>query len=144
MSTRDRILSALAKFAPRPVTVPALDATVYVRPLTVAGMARIHGVSAEPFARHKRAQEALTTNPEDPALQAAERQAAQAVQRAHERTSTMMLLDCVVDEQGRPIFELGDEERIAALPSQVAETLLVAIDEVAAIRSESSGDAAGN
>lgn len=144
MSTRERILSALAKFGPRQVELPALGETVYVRPLTVAGMARIHGVSAEPMVRHRKAEDALKANPEDPALIEAERLAAEAVQLAQERSSVLMILDCVVDDRGRPLFGPSDESVIASLPAQVAEVLLKSIDEVGALSANSTGDALGN
>ena len=39
---REQLLSALAQFAAQPLSVPDLGGGLYVRPLTVGGMARIH------------------------------------------------------------------------------------------------------
>lgn len=144
MSTRSRILEALAKFAPRPVNVPDLGGVVYVRRLTISGMARIHGITSEPMARHQAAVKALAEAPDSPEAQAAERATALALQLAHERTSTLLLIDCVVDEHGAPIFNPGDESQVAALPAHVAEPLLVAIDQTGSMGKDSSGEAAGN
>lgn len=38
--TREKILAAAKAFTPQPIEVPELGGTVYVRPLSLAGMAR--------------------------------------------------------------------------------------------------------
>jgi hypothetical protein len=44
---REQVLAALSKFQPKAVEMPALGGTIYVRPLTVAGMARVHAMQTK-------------------------------------------------------------------------------------------------
>jgi hypothetical protein len=44
---REQVLAALAKFQPQAVDVPGMGGTLYVRPLTVAGMCRVHDAQAK-------------------------------------------------------------------------------------------------
>lgn len=143
MSTRERVLSALAKFRPRPVDVPEFGGVVYVRPLTVAGMARIHALMADPMDRLKAARKAASIDAPAETSEAVKAAEAEVV-AARERTSAVMLLDCVVDEAGARIFNDGDEPQIAAMPGHVAEALILAIESFGGTRQDSPGDAAGN
>ena len=49
--TKDRILAAIAAVQPVAVEVPELGGTVYVRPLTLAGMSRFHAAVVQDATR---------------------------------------------------------------------------------------------
>lgn len=132
MSTKARILAALAQFTAKPVEVPEMGGTVYVRPLTVAGMARIHAVMSD---AHQ-----LLKSSDGEASEAAK----DSVLRARERTSSIMLMDCVVDETGARIFADSDEALVSAMPGTVAEVLLSAIEGIGGMTKDAPGIAAGN
>jgi hypothetical protein len=91
-ATKARVLEALGKLQRKPVDVPILGGQVWVRPLTVAGMGRIHALMATPNDRHKAASVALAKDPTNPELLKAEADALAAVENAKQRTSTVMLL----------------------------------------------------
>ena len=67
-ATRARVLAALGKLQRKPVEVAELGGQVWVRPLTVAGMGRIHALMAEPTERHRAAVAALAKDPTNPDL----------------------------------------------------------------------------
>ena len=48
---RAQVLAALAKFQPKAVEVPELESTLYVRPLTIAGMAKVHAIQGKDATR---------------------------------------------------------------------------------------------
>jgi hypothetical protein len=128
-ATKARILAALAQFAAKAIEVPEMGGTVYVRPLTVAGMARIHAVMSD-------ANQGIKGSDAESAKDA--------TMRARERTSSIMLMDCIVDETGARIFADSDEALVAAMPGKVAEVLLSAIESIGGLTNESPGVAAGN
>lgn len=115
---RDQVLAALAKFQPKAVDVPALGGTIYVRPLTVVGMARVHAAQA------KGADGSPAVSPE--------------------RAPTLMMIDCIVDESGEPIFSPSDEASVSSLPGNIASQLLEAIEEVSDLNSNGTKTATGN
>lgn len=107
-AVRDQVLSALAQFQPSAIEVAG--ATVYVRPITVSGMAKIHA--------------AQSRSPEDVPM--------------------LLLLDCVVDEQGVRIFADTDRPKLEAMPGHLAEQILAKIEEVSHMRAKSADTATGN
>ena len=141
---KDRILAALQLFRPQPLDVPELGGTVYVRPLTVAGMARVHRHVADARAAADKARAAAAAKPDDADLVAAAKQADHRQAGANDGTIPLMLADCIVDEDGRRIFDDGDEDALAALPSRLGEQLLDAVNKVSALTANDPGAAAGN
>jgi hypothetical protein len=143
-ATKARVLEALGKLQRKPVDVPILGGQVWVRPLTVAGMGRIHALMATPNDRHKAASVALAKDPTNPELLKAEADALAAVENAKQRTSTVMLMDCVVDETGERIFSDADEAAASSMPFGVAEQLLTAIESKGDLSDDAPGELAGN
>ena len=131
-ATKARILAALAQFQAKAVEVPEMGGTVYVRPLTVAGMARIHAVMSDAHELLK----ASAGEGSEPAKAG--------IISARERTSSIMLMDCVVDESGARIFEDADEAIVAAMPGRIAEVLLTAIEDIGGLTKDAPGIASGN
>lgn len=144
-NTRDRVLAAIQAFRPRAVDVPELGGTIYLRPLTVAGFARVHRNRSACADAVANARKALATNPDDIALQAALAAAEDAQARNEDRDSIRMLSDAIVDENGRAIFEGATGEQIlAGLPAQIAGRLLDQIAEVVTMTASGDQGAAGN
>ena len=117
--TRATVLAAIARFRPVPVQVPALGGTVYVRPLSVAGMAKVHAATiTDPTTGKSRM---------DP-----------------ERGPALMVIDCVVDSDGGRIFTEAQERLVADLPGNAIAPLLAAIERVSDLGAAASDAAAGN
>lgn len=143
-ATRARVLAALGKLQRKPVEVAELGGTVWVRPLTVAGMGRIHALMAEPTERQRAASAALAKDPTNADLMQAQAEAITGLEVAKQRTSAVMLMDCVVDEEGGRIFSDADESAAAAMPFSVAERLLSAIEAKGDLTDDAPGELAGN
>lgn len=143
-TTRARVLAALGKLQHKPVEVAELGGQVWVRPLTVAGMGRIHALMAEPTERHRAAIAALGKDPTNPDLIKAQAEAITGLESAKQRTSTVMIMDCVVDEEGARIFSDADESTAADMSFSVAEHLLSAIESKGDLTDSAPGELAGN
>ena len=107
---REQILAALAKFQPKAIEIPELGGTVFLRPLTVAGMARVHAIQG----------------------------------KSPERMPSAMLIDCVLDEDGKQVFSAADEDQVNNLPGHVAGVLLKAIEDMSEMSADGTKDASGN
>lgn len=144
-STRDRVLAAIQAFRPRAVEVPELGGTIYLRPLTVAGFARLHRNRALFADAVVSARKALAADPSNVALQDALRSAEEKASLNEDRDSVRMMADAIVDENGRQIFE-GDtgEAILAGLPANVAGFILDKISEAINLTASGDSGAAGN
>jgi hypothetical protein len=143
-ATRNSILAALEKFAPRPLDVPELGGTIWVRPLTVGGFARLHRHGE---ALRKVAADARATAEADPhdqvKLQMAEA-SEEAAASAGDAAPLLMLIDCVVDHIGKPLLSDADLPLISRLPGQVSERIFAAIQDISALSANGAKGAEGN
>ena len=144
-STRDRVLAAIHAFRPRAVEVKELGGTIYLRPLTVAGFARLHRSRSHHADAIAVAKKALEASPASDALKAKLAEAEEKSQQSDDRDSIRMLSDAIVDESGRQIFEGATGEAIlASLPAQVAGKILDHIAEVVTMTATGEDGASGN
>jgi hypothetical protein len=144
-TTRDRVLAAIQAFRPRPIEVPELGGTIYLRPLTVAGFARLHRNRAIVSDAVAAARKALASDPGNQTLQDAVKAAEDKASLNEDRDSARMMADAIVDENGRQIFEgEAGEALLARLPANVAGLILDRISEAITMTASGESGAAGN
>lgn len=144
-TTRDRVLAAIQAFRPRPVDVPELGGTIYLRPLTVAGFARMHRTRALAEEAVAAAKKALESAPDDQSRKDALESAEDRLRANEDEISVRVMADAIVDENGRQIFDtLAGERILAGLPATIAGNIMNLITD--AVQQTAGGDkgAAGN
>jgi hypothetical protein len=141
---RDRVLATLERFAPKAVDIPPLG-TVYVRPLTVAGMSRLHRLG-EPMRLAALARAAANASPGNAELEAKakEAEAQAAAKSSPDDAGAVLISDCLVDEKGKRIFSDADLHLIGSMPGSVGERIMAEIQGFAPINDDEVKTAAGN
>lgn len=142
-ATRARVLAALASFRPKEVHIEELGGIVYVRPVTVGGMSKIHATLGEATERMVLAQK---KHNEAPTPESAKdlASATEASRHARDRSGVLLMLDCLVDEDNKRLFSDDEEALVSSFPGSVAESIHKAIEQIRDTVKEHPDAAAGN